>query len=147
MEICAIDQELSENLEWFQPKVEREERHYNWYDPRPTLILRRINRVANADLASRFDALRIAWHREYGSSSSTTTITSGPSYRKIIDMGEQVLPLIFTDLERHRHDPPKWFVALREITKANPVSPRDRGNHRAMAKAWLKWAREKGHAP
>jgi hypothetical protein len=144
--ICAVDDELSDTQQWLvQPNVERDERRErrrDWYVDRP----RRLPSVLYGNAASRFDALRDAWHREYGSSSSTTKITSTASYRSIIEMGDAALPFIFRDLERHRYDPDNWFVALFEITKANPVSPADRGNRPAMAKAWLKWARDAGHA-
>jgi hypothetical protein len=77
--------------------------------------------------------------------SSFTKITRCHSYRKIVDLGEKVLPFIFRDLER-RPEPDHWFDALAEITKVDPVSEKDRGYSRRMAKAWLKWARARGYA-
>ena len=145
METCAKDEELSGTQEWFHPKVEPDEKRRDWYARDPALVPRRSSAVARADLANRFDALRIAWHREYGPSSSFTEITRCPSYREIVQLGDSVLPFIFRDLER-RPEPDHWFDALVEITKADPVPAKDRGYSRRMAKAWLKWARAHGHA-
>ncbi len=97
------------------------------------------------DVEYQFNTLRRNWHRERGAASSTTAITNCPSYRLIGLLGDSVLPFIFRDLER-RPDPDHWFAALREITNADPVPIQDRGKHRAMAKAWLKWARARGYA-
>jgi hypothetical protein len=146
METCATDEELSDTQEWFHPKVERDDdRRHDWYAGRRTLVLRIVaSNETDADLASRFDALRSAWHREYGASSSLTSLTECPSYREIVQLRERALPFIFRDLET-KSEPDHWFAALREITQANPVPLSDRGNRRHMVKAWLKWARAKGY--
>lgn len=148
METCGRDQTLSEHLEWLDPRqedrAERDARRQSWYEARPTLALRRIAHAAPTDLGTRFNALQIAWHQEYGPSSSFTEITRCPSYRKIVNLGKQVLPLIFRDLQR-RPEPDHWFDALVEITKVDPVRPKDRGYSRRMAKVWLKWARIHGY--
>jgi hypothetical protein len=96
------------------------------------------------DVEYQFEDLRRKWHSEYGASSSPRVIANSSSYRQIVFMGDRVLPLIFRDLEQ-RSEPDHWFTALHEITNANPVSPSDRGNMRAMAKAWIKWAKTHGY--
>jgi hypothetical protein len=144
-------------VEWFRPSVrpvsflrgEREstfDETENKEKDREFEFVANISKAERVSLADRFEALKEAWHRECGSFSSTTQIAQCPSYRIIIsDLGKEALPFIFKDLEKHRNDPDHWFVALREITKEDPVPATDRGNHRAMAKAWLRWARSKGH--
>lgn len=57
-------------------------------------------------------------------------------------MGAQAVPLILEALER---DGGHWFVALRAVTGANPVSSQARGRTKAMTKAWLSWAEENGY--
>jgi hypothetical protein len=153
MDMCAVDQQWSDinesihppsdTNEWIRPR--REEHPAKWFVRRPTIVLLRAAHHA-ADVSSRFEALRRAWHREYGASSSLTKIASSPSYREIIRLKEQALPLIFHDLKQSP-EPDHWFQALMEITGADPVPPKDRGNRRRMAKAWLLWARSHGHAP
>jgi len=62
----------------------------------------------------------------------------------MVFMGKRILPLIFRDLDQSP-EPDYWFAALKEITNADPVSQSDRGNMRAMAKAWVKWAKTNGY--
>ena len=57
-------------------------------------------------------------------------------------MGEPAVPLI---LQRMQAQGGHWFHALRDITKANPVQPADRGNVSAMQEAWLNWGEENGY--
>jgi hypothetical protein len=97
------------------------------------------------DIAYQFRALTDRWHHERGASSSTDAIVNCMSYRRIVYLGERVLPYIFNDLQT-KSEPDYWFTALREITGANPVHPHDRGKHRAMASAWIKWGRTHGYA-
>ena len=111
--------------------------------PSATVVPRISRAEAQSDLASRFNALRLAWHREYGASSSVTKITSCPSYREIVRLGDSALPFIFRDL-RGNPNPSHWLDAIREITKQDPVPPQYRGHPRKMIKFWLKWARDKG---
>lgn len=100
--------------------------------------------IDTLDVDYQFKTLREAWRREYGASSSPTRITNCPSYRRIVLFGDRFLRLILRDLEQ-RAEPDHWFAALREITDQDPVPPKDRGNRRLMAKAWLIWARKQGY--
>lgn len=63
-------------------------------------------------------------------------------YQAIIDMGEDALPHIFQRLE---WGPDFWFVALREITGANPVKPENKGNMVKMTEDWLEWRKDNGY--
>lgn len=96
------------------------------------------------DVAYQFNLLRNAWRSEYGASSSSTFITHTPSYLRIVFLGKSVLPYIFRDLQKS-FEPDFWFVALREITQENPVPDTHRGNRRAMANDWIKWAQSHGY--
>jgi len=90
----------------------------------------------------RFRRLAAAWHKAVAHHSSTTIRNNHPSYREIIALGPEVLPLLLRDLEKnHTH----WFCALREITGANPIPESAAGNIPQMADAWLRWARENGY--
>jgi hypothetical protein len=57
-------------------------------------------------------------------------------------MGEAVVPLLLRDLETSRRH---WFAALHAITGADPVPDTDAGKIPEMAKAWLRWGKEKGY--
>ena len=91
----------------------------------------------------RFLELADQWENETVLLSRTDMAIEHPAYQKIIDMGEPAVPLI---LQRMKSQGGHWFVALREITNANPVEPADRGNIPEMQNAWLKWGRANGYA-
>jgi hypothetical protein len=94
-----------------------------------------------ASEAKLFAALRDQWRREVGLSSSGSDLLT-QSFLQIIALGQSVLPLILRELQT---DPDYWFPALEAITRENPVDERDVGDLEAMTRAWLEWARRKGH--
>ncbi len=69
-------------------------------------------------------------------------LAAHPAYQKIIAMGARAVPYILRELQQR---PAQWFWALREITKDDPVSDKDRGNLARSAAAWLKWGKENGY--
>jgi hypothetical protein len=90
----------------------------------------------------KFKRLRNAWETETRITSSLTKIVMAPSYQKIIGLGPSAVPLILQELEREGDDPDWWFWALEMITGENPVPTADKGNNRAMAKAWIEWGKD-----
>jgi hypothetical protein len=57
-------------------------------------------------------------------------------------MGPSVIPFILRELETNRDH---WFPALKALTGVDPVPSSERGKLRAMANAWLEWARGQGY--
>jgi len=94
------------------------------------------------DLRITFRRLADTWHDETGGLSSPSQIATHPAYQRIIEMGEQALPLIFDDLQERGG---QWYVALRSITRASPVPPEVAGRTRLVREAWLQWGREHGY--
>jgi hypothetical protein len=90
----------------------------------------------------RFFGLKDAWHRAVAHHSSSTFRNSHPAYREIIGLGPAVVPLLLRDMQEHNTH---WFVALAEITGADPVPDEDAGKIRAMVEDWLRWAMEHGY--
>lgn len=88
-----------------------------------------------------FKAFAEEWHRETAGHSSMTMRQRHPAYRKIVDLGWPIVPML---LQALRGMPDLWFPLLREITKENPVKPDDRGDYQKMSDAWLVWGRERG---
>jgi hypothetical protein len=56
-------------------------------------------------------------------------------------MGKAAVPLKLADLEK---GPDHWFIALYEITGANPVTHEHRGYMQKMADDWIAWGKENG---
>jgi hypothetical protein len=63
-----------------------------------------------------------------------------PAYRRIVDMGEDVIPLI---LEEIKARPDLIFMALHDITGEDPITPEHRGRVREMIQDWLRWESER----
>lgn len=95
--------------------------------------------VYRQQLQSVFDALSNQWKQDTMFSSNSDEIASNPSYVHIIELGQQVVPLILKDLEATNS---LWFAALKMLTNSNPVPAKHAGNINAMKNDWLRWARE-----
>ncbi|NER36484.1 MAG: hypothetical protein F6J93_21285 [Oscillatoria sp. SIO1A7] len=92
-----------------------------------------------ADLEKTFLELAEQWRYDTEMLSSITKKSNHPAYKKIISMGQAVVPLILREFERY---PDHWFVALVAITGENPVSRED--NFKQAVEVWLQWGRDKG---
>lgn len=92
-------------------------------------------------LEQEFKRLVQQWRRETLSMSSLTDIVLHPAYYQIIGMGQVALPWILRELQQNGGH---WFLALRAITRQNPVKPQDKGKVKKMTEAWLNWGREHG---
>ncbi len=94
------------------------------------------------ELEARFNRLAEAWRKEASFLSFSDQRAAHWAYRKIIDMGDIVLPLIFREMETGGSD---WRHALEILTGANPVGEETWGKPGAAKKAWLDWAQEQGY--
>jgi hypothetical protein len=100
--------------------------------------------VDSRSLDQEFSLLAQQWRKDTMAMSSNTDIVLHPAYYQMIGMGRPALPLILRELkERGGH----WFLALRAITRENPVRPEDRGKIPNMTAAWLRWGEEHGYLP
>jgi hypothetical protein len=96
--------------------------------------------------AAYFQQLVSAWHKERGVTSSITYMMLSPSYQRIIGMGERAIPLILRQLTNEGDNPDHWGWALHSITGEDPVPNEAAGDTVLIARAWLNWARQRGHA-
>jgi hypothetical protein len=94
-------------------------------------------------LEQKFRSLKEKWRSETGHRSSISDISSHPSYREIVAMGEAAIPMILQTLSI---EPDHWFTALWEITSANPINEDVAGDIDGMKDAWLAWGRANGYS-
>lgn len=120
-------------------EVAEVERHLDqyWNEYRQSLAMT----YREAALDDTFRALAKQWRDATRFQSVVAQSTSHPAYRAIVQLGEEVVPLLLREL---RQQPEPWFVALREITGVDPVRPEYRGDMRAIANAWLRWGHDSG---
>jgi len=91
-------------------------------------------------LRMRFVALRSKWLDETKYFSDSDLIYSNRNYRKIIELGSDVISLLIEDLEAEEVD---WFCALVSLTGIDPTPIEHRGNIPAMRNDWINWAANK----
>ena len=90
----------------------------------------------------RFRRLEALWESDTMVLSDANKIIAHPAFQEIICMGETVIPLLLSDLEKK---PCLWVWALPRITGESPVSLSEGGNILKMSEAWVRWGREKGY--
>lgn len=102
-----------------------------------------VNRTSQEDLHSTeklFNNLAINWKKETAGYSTMYHKAINNNYLGIIGMGYDAVPFILNDLEKA---PEHWFIALKAITKENPVAKEDIGDMRRMRAAWIEWGKRK----
>lgn len=92
----------------------------------------------NMALEDYFNGLKYLWLEETKYSSNIYFTTKHPAYIKIIQLGNDILPLLLRDmLEYNTH----WFFALKEISRENPIKKEHVGNVQEMTNDWLAWGK------
>lgn len=89
-----------------------------------------------------FQQLVMAWKRDTAFESASERMAEHSAYRKIVAMGKDAVPLLLAEM---RERPDYWFMALNEITKADPVPPEAKGDLARMTQAWLDWGKANGY--
>lgn len=87
------------------------------------------------------DALE-TWRAETGFSSLLEDKRAHSAYRRIVNMGEDIIPLILQEIQTR---PGLIFMALHDITGQDPIAPEHRGRVGEMIRDWLKWGTEHGY--
>jgi hypothetical protein len=96
---------------------------------------------SDGGLQKQFQELVCRWKKERGPTSSARRMANHSAYRAIVGLGKPVIPLLLAELER---EPDHWFIALHELTGAEPVPEEARGRIEKMAAAWVEWGRKNG---
>lgn len=94
-----------------------------------------------ARIEREFSRLASEWEAETAVYSFMDMKVSHPAYRKIINLGKDVIPYLLRDM---RDSPGYWSDALVELTGDDPV-PDDAATLDDVAAAWVKWGRSVGY--
>jgi len=93
-----------------------------------------------AELEKEFHKLVRQWEDETSFHSSLGEIFTNEAYQRIMAMGRDALPWIFSELQRR---PRHWFYALEKIVGHDVAAGAENfGKARAV---WLKWGRDKNY--
>ncbi len=88
-----------------------------------------------------FQALVARWESESMFLSSYDQLVSRPSYREIVALGQNVVPLLLREVSIC---PSQLVLALHEITGQDPVPRASRGKIKEVAQAWVEWGKANG---
>ncbi|MEO6613631.1 MAG: hypothetical protein ABIT05_12650 [Chitinophagaceae bacterium] len=86
-----------------------------------------------------FDSLKLLWLEETKYSSNVFLTTNHPAHLTIVQLGEQVLPLLIEELQNNSNH---WFFTLNQITGVTPIPPEHVGDVELMRNDWINWANE-----
>ena len=96
-------------------------------------------------IKSAFQELRDKWRDETSIHSSVSLIYGNTHYKQIINLGPEIIPLIFEDMTS---DKPSgfWFGALEALTGYKMEYPDDEiGKIALMNQRWINWGRQNGY--
>lgn len=93
------------------------------------------------EIANRIDQLLFEIKEDTKFHSNLNYVTSHPSYIKLIDMGEKIIPYLFRCATQHGAS---WihFALFAELSKENPIPPEDNGRFERILMHWLRWYTE-----
>lgn len=78
------------------------------------------------------------WREDMLFISSIDTIRKHPSYNRLLEIGEEVIPYCINQL-RNKDYAIQHFIILAGITKENPVEYKNAGVIVKMAEDWIDW--------
>ena len=93
------------------------------------------------NLEKYFSSLVSKWKTDMIFQSSISTMVEHTAYQGIINLGDDVVPLLLKELKVR---PDHWFVALKRITGEDPIKANQRGDFDQMVQSWLKWGEDHG---
>ena len=100
--------------------------------------------VANESIDDWFRYWADRWTAETGHLSSLSSRRTHEAYKNIVGLQWDAVPRLLAELHNGSDF---WFSALREITRADPVTDEIRGDFDQMCVAWLGWADSQGIKP
>lgn len=103
-------------------------------------------------IAEQYRVLRDELNYDTSHYSSTVRARRHPAYRKIVDLGKEIVPIILAEFDRYlqtdEHDdfPGHWAMAiLHEFTGDDPYENCQPGVVLQMIRAWVVWGEKNGH--
>jgi len=96
--------------------------------------------TVSIDIKVLFRELADEWKRDTAHQSFISQRLQHPAYRRILNMGRSVVPLILEEMERQSDH---WFYALALLTGENPVPADFTGTVSDAADLWIRWGRSR----
>lgn len=92
-------------------------------------------------LGAEFRRLAETWRRETSGFSLTSQKYSHPAYKALLELGQEIVPLILAELQIRRG---RWLHALNELVNEHENPTRPTQSYDEAVNAWLGWGKSKG---
>jgi hypothetical protein len=93
----------------------------------------------NPSIEIEFKELAEKWEMETGLFSVDRNRIND-TFLDIISLGKQIIPFILNDILKYKKAA-RWHLALKTLTKVNPVSIEDLNESNKIMEAWINWGR------
>lgn len=100
-------------------------------------------RYSKSALEKKFRKLVKEWWEGTCILSNPTQIVSHPAYKRIVAMGNKIIPLILKEYQTGGSF--EWCAVLEEITGENPVQSHHAVSYNLMRDDWLSWGGREGY--
>ena len=64
------------------------------------------------------------------------------TFLTIISLGKDIVPFILKDMQKPTGTA-RWHIALKALTKTNPVLNEELGKSKVVKEKWIKWGQDK----
>jgi len=129
MDIVSVKKPLYEVL---QPKTKPSN---NW------IIKYYISPYRVSELEFQFNELAAKWKAETGLFSLDRDKVND-TFLDLISLGKEIVPFILKDMQKPA-GAARWHIALKALTKENPITNEDLSNSKLVKEKWIKWGKEK----
>ena len=94
-----------------------------------------------SELEFQFNDLATKWKAETGLFSIDRDRVND-TFLDIISLGKDIVPFILKDLQKPTGTA-RWHIALKTLTKANPVLNEELNKSKLIKERWIKWGKDK----
>lgn len=94
-----------------------------------------------SELEFQFNDLATKWKAETGLFSIDRDRVND-TFLDLISLGKDIVPFILKDMQKPSGTA-RWHIALKVLTRANPIPNEDLNKSKLIKEKWIKWGRDK----
>lgn len=98
--------------------------------------------MGKENIAEQFQLLARDWSSDTAHLSNLGEAAEHHSHQKIVELGEEVIPLILEDYKKGER---WWAITLEQITGINLTTEEIAGRYDEIRDVWLNWGVENGY--
>ena len=95
------------------------------------------------NIQENFELYKIQWLENTKFSSTLREIEADENCQKIIDLGVDILPLIFKEIKEDNGR--RWIIVLHRMAYVNLMKPGHTGDLKSIVQDWIEWGKQNKH--